>query len=307
MDPVLAKALRLFRNSYEYPGAHVSVSPALPPPPYGLCLGPGNFGLLHPVAKSPVTDLSLDNYHLGMLRSMAPADTYLGCASVIYWGFITYGAGFSLVRLHRFIGLAPHHLGANPLMTSIAANDANADSRAGNWGGAIGRFGGVPSLGQLPFASKVIAFLDPSNAGVYDNRINNFLAADPLGAILFGPTGAWPSRQGIMVNPRVTRVIAQQFYQRWCLRLQQLRDALNGDKVTWRCTETVRQQWRAVDVERALFWLAAVPANARTGVALPEDDSNIGDDNMHDPASVVIDIDDILRRLGDFFGNQPAV
>jgi hypothetical protein len=125
--------------------------------------------------------------------------------------------------------VAPDTAGSSASIRRIAPGDSGRDARDDkprlgssarpeianrHWGNAIGRLSGISQLGRLPFASKVIAFLDPLNAGVYDNRLNYFLEKDSLGRILMGGGGAWPSKGGYMVNPRVSRPAAQQFYQR---------------------------------------------------------------------------------------------
>jgi hypothetical protein len=46
---------------------------------------------------------------------------------------------------------------------------------AGAWGGALEELSGVSELGRVSFFSKVVAFVDPENAGVYDKRVNEFL------------------------------------------------------------------------------------------------------------------------------------
>lgn len=47
---------------------------------------------------------------------------------------------------------------------------------------AIGALHGISQLQRTPFASKVVAFIDPINSGIYDNKINESLkSADLLG------------------------------------------------------------------------------------------------------------------------------
>jgi hypothetical protein len=139
MDPDLSAALRRFRNAYAYPAAHISTRAMLAPPPEGLDLGHGIFGVLQPAIDGTVTDLALDAYHGSLLRSIASADTFLGCASVVFWGFRTYGARFALARVRRFAGLAPPQVGATPAMTKLALDRAFAAVASRDWGDAIGR------------------------------------------------------------------------------------------------------------------------------------------------------------------------
>jgi hypothetical protein len=313
MDIGLSTALRLLRNAYDYPGAHISPRATFRNPG-GIALTPKIFGFLQPAANGPTTDTGLDAFHNSVLTSSVASDTFLGCASVIYWGFITFSPNLARHRVDRFAGLLPGHVGATKFSTFGAMKAARSSIAAGRWGDALGWLHTVSQLRQLPFASKAIAFLDPVHAGVYDNRINNFLRSNSLGNALF-LGGARPVHRGLMTNAGVGAVVVQVFYQRWCLRLQQLRDALNNDNVTWICTERVRQRWRAVDVERAIFRLAANPANPFLQVPVDAVDVETeastggsvvlvrgsGSDRMQ------IDLPEVLRKLTDFFENQPSV
>ena len=41
-----------------------------------------------------------------------------------------------------------------------------ATCAAGAWGGALEELSGVSELGRVSFSSKVVAFVDPENAGI---------------------------------------------------------------------------------------------------------------------------------------------
>ncbi len=252
-----------------------------------------------------VTDRALDAFHGDLLRSSSPADVRDACASAIYWGFITRNEPFARLSATRFFN-------GSPAIAVVAAVRSSAsECLASRWGVALGSLGGLLGLGQMPFASKVITFLDPANAGVYDNRINNFLVNHlDLGGAIMSPVGPAPvGANGLMKAP-ITTPATRRRYQIWCRRLQQARDGLNQHTPPsrWTCTESAPQQWRAVDVERAIFRLAALLGTP----PVPDDDEELPlnieprDNRPEDLPLTANQAREIKILLEDFFGDQPA-
>ena len=117
-------------------------------------------------------------------------------------------------------------------------------------GAALGSLNGVSQLQRTPFASKIIAFVDPDKAGIYDNRIGNALASSATDSHLAGGVGS------------VSSGSIKGIYDQWCEHLSEIAEFLNEgieSAKSWRWieNESGEQDWRALDVERTYFSLAA--------------------------------------------------
>jgi hypothetical protein len=240
----LAKLLLDGRNSYDYPAAFIAPVGIQPPD-----LQVGAIQAVFNPGTGTVTSLLLDAYHHSLLTATASTDQQrLGVLSAIYWGYITYSDQFARVRAGRHLSKT-----SVPALATALSNSA-ADIIAGKQGAAIGCLGGIPELNRLPFASKIIAFLAPDTAGVYDNRINSFIADHQLRLCdsRFSPV---PRHEGMMSAGGVASRANQLRYQIWCEFLIRLRDDMNqlGSRWRWKSTEPTSQSWRAVDIERAIF------------------------------------------------------
>jgi hypothetical protein len=132
------------------------------------------------------------------------------------------------------------------------------------FGAALGPISQISQLSQLPFATKIVTFLDPNRAGIYDNRIANFLTSvrNSDQEKIEIPILIWLHHEMLerafagRVGPAATHNY-QLRYQAWCKFLTDTAAELNGHGGHWACGSDLGQVWRAVDVERALFALAA--------------------------------------------------
>lgn len=236
------------RNEYNYPGAKMQFAP--PGTPAHITIG-GRGAIFVPPLRGSWTDLALDVYHQRLLTSGTRVDRLLGLASVVYWGFITHNDPLARVRVNWLLHGHGGRAGANLHNTEAALLESIDELAARRFGTALNSLNGISQLSRTPFGSKVIAFLSPDQAGVYDNRIMNGLnnvtwsITQDLGARLRGGVG----------NTNEQRV--KQRYHNWCLFLQRVATQLNhlGGDYQWQCTELTPQAWRAIDVERALFQL----------------------------------------------------
>lgn len=240
------------RASYNYPKAFLQSVAA--PGPCDIALSPTLHANYVVPAAGQITDLWLDHYHHSLLHSPNPDDRQLGLASVVYWGFFTHGDAFARNRVDWHTN---GHL-ATPATTAAVAvartNQANAHLSHKQAGEAMSSFGGVSQLGRTPFSSKVVAFMAPSIAGVYDNRISGGLANVP-----------WASHMANCIGSSHSPSV-RNCYQSWCVYLTQVAAQLNmgiaaGHPWRWSCGNDIGQLWRAVDVERA--WFAMIAANRR--------------------------------------------
>jgi hypothetical protein len=289
MNPSLMALLTLGRDNYEYPWARVIDKPSAG----AIAIGPLCVSWYCQEKPHVVTDLALDNYHRDLLHSPGSGDRHLGCASTLYWGHFTRNPPFAQNKVLNFCAAT------TIATTSATVTMAAIDCAYGHWGKALGCFHGVNQLQRLPFASKVVAFIDPENAGVYDNRINRFVAETGLDRVLFAPNGAIARNGKWMANSGVNLTSNQTHYEVWCLRLQQARDALNTitPPATWICKEPTRQRWRAVDVERAIFALAAKRGLLRG--------SGHGTHGTPGLAITQSHVDESVRLLKQFFQERP--
>jgi hypothetical protein len=117
---------------------------------------------------------------------------------------------------------------------------------AGRWYDALKAIMSINHLG-MSFASKVLMFLAPSSAAVYDSVIAEKLQA------LAEKNGNW--------HPMVVNVLGNyssqkgEAYQAWCDFCSEKAARLNEVGSKWTAMNGSEHLWRAVDVERALFAL----------------------------------------------------
>lgn len=244
MKARLAELFRKARDRYDYPWARIT----------------GGSAALHFDSRPTVTDLTLDSYQQVLLASPIAPDVWLACGSVIYWGYITSSASRARSRANLYY--TKHPIADAPFVAEVVRH-ARSHCMSARWGDALATLKPLRQLGQIPFASKIIAYVDPVNAGVYDNRINSFLADSGLAGPMLGRPAIMRGSSGIMQRATVLSRTVQLTYQACCLRLRQLRDQLNVLGVTWQCTEGTVQRWRGVDVERAIFRFAKAEPKRR--------------------------------------------
>lgn len=242
-NTVAANFVRL-RALYNYPAACIEqVSKAAA----DIRIAKGVYGRFVVPPAGAITGLRLDDYHFKLLRSKSGTIQLLGLASVVYWGFFTFGDRFARRRVLRLLNGYRKKPGVSVKLASTRLRAATRSTAVGATGAALGQCAGLSQLGQTPFASKVIAFLSPSLAGVFDNRICKGVRDQPW---------ALPFWRGI---GQVHNVRIQEAYQAWCLFLSLIASNLNAGISAgrkdwrWSCGEDTNQMWRAIDVERAIF------------------------------------------------------
>ncbi|QXH34268.1 hypothetical protein [Pseudomonas muyukensis] len=252
------------RSQYQYPKAYLEKASAQQ---HDIALSGTLFGRFV-VCPASNTDLSLDDYHHQLLNANDPADRLLGLASVIYWGYFTFGDAYARNRVDWFIN---GHQAQPPTTASLAhAHTTRALHHLTtlNMAQALHALNGLSQLSRTPFASKVIAFMAPSVAGIYDNRIATGLASASWASGLSSGIGQIHSSR------------VQHCYQSWCLYLSQVASHLNlgiglGKPWQWSCGKDQGQAWRALDVERAFFALYGMgdrrnPENPHSALERPE-------------------------------------
>ena len=257
MDPECAAILQQMRNAYAYPSASVRMlAPGEEAESFSVedvrfafvSAGPGEF-----------TNLQLDSGFSESLRSPERWQRRRGLLSVLYWGFYTFGDTYARGRVQRLVGPSnPAWHGIGDLETLEQLDEATRLLDLNDFGGAIAALSDISQFGRTPFASKVIAFLRPESAGVYDNKI-----------------GEWLEGSRPLTNPRLEECLFSHFnrqllcggvgevesikiqykYAAWCWFLQDCARRLNALGAGFQWTDPFQgpHHWRALDVERAIY------------------------------------------------------
>ena len=228
-----------YRNKYNYPKAFLIKSDI----PTDLPISKGVWArpIFNP--QDSLSDLHVDEYHRKLLSSENRTDNLLGTASVIYWGFYTFGPKYSMSRVKRHLYGHNNKSATTPDMIHSVLQNIKASTDRGH---SISYLSEISQLGRISFASKVVAFIHPETAGVYDKQIDD-------GLISLDKTGQRTSLIGSVKNMSV-----QSGYREWCENLHTVSRDLNekiarGEKFCWVDPSQGIQNWRAIDVERALF------------------------------------------------------
>jgi hypothetical protein len=102
---------------------------------------------------------------------------------------------------------------------------------------------------QMSFASKLLTFMDPNVAAVYDAIISLRLEKDPDPELrkLFVSTKMPTSK-----NAKVSQATAYAAWCRWCAKKA---SDMNAQGTKWLDWNGTANRWRAVDIERAFFAL----------------------------------------------------
>jgi len=228
---------------------------------------------VHP-ASGEITDLQLDSHHANLLNSANPLDNLLGTLSTVFWGFYTFSAGFALIRAGRHLA---GHGDRNASTAESVTRALESMKTAEDLGVALGTLAPLSQLGRVPFGSKVIALKCAPIAGVLDNQLDRGLRRSlwAQGAPFLRAIGA------------VHEVRYQNRYAAWCRFLCLVARGLNGgiragEQWHWQASEPQPQEWRAIDVERAIFKyfqlessnrqrLAQILEHARLGAGILKD------------------------------------
>lgn len=199
-------------------------------PPVGLRADTGQ--LVH--VDFPTT-AELDRHHGRLLRCGDQSAVKRGYVSAVYWGRFASAAGRrNPQRAHAIAtnaNAAPQDVVACKIETAIEAISQ------GNPSAAMAVLVNLPELG-FAFATKVCAFAVPNLCGVADSVIAQ----------------RYPCF-GFVTRDTYITATQRNFlrYQSYCDFLVTKAKALNSLACTWFDKDGAPQNWRAVDVERALF------------------------------------------------------
>ena len=216
------------RTRYNYPAAHIRAAENN--------LNQGNLRqtdlqFIRPLFPEAANDhnyfastMELDQYHSSLLNSVTQNEVILGLASVRYWGNYevsgTERHTFSTTRLRWFFSgngrssRSVQSLGENYIFEKVLA--ARMLIQESEYGKALTKVTELPFFGRS-FASKVHAFMAPSEIGVYDLHIARALQRNDLAMNSTGKmTGA-----------------AEQTFDLYCEYLQTTATNLNNSGDTW--------------------------------------------------------------------------
>lgn len=234
----LCKAILAARNAYDYPSVGLALRDASASDWRGR-YEPHTFR----------NSLHLDHHHTRSLNSQNDDDVLNGIFSVMYWGNITAGKKCEtrcdwLERGNkRFPNLSLRALG--PLTAIAAVRKSVALLKGGHYEEALDEIRlRLPFVGPS-FGSKYLAFLDPERIGVLDLKILKHLHQGTFDELLGGHA----------IVLKKARSPAKRF-ARFCLVLNELRDLMKNKALRWKDKSGASAEFRAIDVERALFALA---------------------------------------------------
>lgn len=193
----------------------------------------------------------LDEHHRKLLSSDAEEDVLHGVLSVVFWGFASGSDGRfrknrALARAGQFLTGRRYRgrlLAPTPVRDLVSTVRAAQEAIVANeLGRALTTMMETRFLG-MSFASKILMFMAPETAAVYDAVVYSKLKSGR-----FLPVG-------VAVNPAPSGAERRKAtaYQAWCAYCTHVAAQLNSAGVRWSDWDGRRYPWRAVDVERAIF------------------------------------------------------
>lgn len=204
-----------------------------------------------PRFKSTCSSTGLDRHHETLLNGPHAIDNLHGLLSVVFWGNFSdrYGRflGYALPRAQHIVtGRGTRAPQPDPsILAALLTARGLITGPHPNPGDALRNAMQIKFLG-MSFASKVLSFMAPNRAVVYDAVISQYLQSE------FSPN----RRIGAAVTGSWTRGKAAA-YAGWCEFCTREALGLNALGSRWLDWNGMRYDWRAVDVERAHFARAA--------------------------------------------------
>ncbi|MBF6567869.1 MAG: hypothetical protein IVW54_03215 [Candidatus Binataceae bacterium] len=192
--------------------------------------------------------MEIDNYHTGLLNGVTQKELFHGLVSTVFWGYTSGQNGIfhpeRAISKAKLFSVGHARAAAQaPAVIVQALSAARCHLRAGNIGAALLEAMKIKFLG-MSFSSKVLMFMDPSKAAVYDSIIAQFLQncpAEEMRNMAVPPAGAFNQQR------------RAEAYAQWCAFCSNKALAMNENGYNWSDWDNSQQSWRAVDIERAFF------------------------------------------------------
>ena len=206
--------------------------------------------------RKDYSSIQLDNFHTSLLmKGMSIESRLHGLCSTVFWGYASgtdgkVHVGRALARLgwlkdgknYKRLHISPQGLDEIHEKLNLTAQYVDK----GDFENALLAAMSLKFIG-MSFASKLVMFMSPDFAAVYDDVIYHRLASstdDELRSLAIKTSGVSPGKQA-------------KTYKRWCdyccLKAKELNNTDGGHRwIDWNGSE---QKFRAVDVERAFFSL----------------------------------------------------
>jgi len=196
------------------------------------------------------SSLQLDSYHQQLLLANSDEDLLLGFSSVVFWGYASGTDGIvrparamGKVRVFRDGRAGQAANSMDFILTRLKyARDFAKDSKFCE---ALLELMEIKHIG-MSFASKLIMFMNPNSAAVYDSVIAERLSkTDKLDAMYISTSGSSAKH----------KIKQSDIYGRWCEFCTTSASKLNESGLQWTDWNADLNRFRAVDVERAFFSL----------------------------------------------------
>lgn len=192
----------------------------------------------------------LDSYHHKLLHSPNDIDILTGFLSIIFWGYVSGADG--VVRKARALSKVRAFRDGNGQQSPTSKEEllhrlrsARSLAASNRFGDALGELMNVKYLG-MSFSSKIIMFINPDKAAVYDSIIADRIKRDPNLEFLYTKTtGSTPKDKTIQMST----------YEMWCNFCSQSADLLCLRESAWNDWDGESYPFRAVDIERSFFAL----------------------------------------------------
>ena len=214
---------------------------------------PKGWDVKHQQPRSPYSSYELDEFHRGLLQSENKEDLIHGLLSVVFWGFSSGVDGRLNPRraLSRAKAIVLGRKNASPQPKNeiiVHIERSRELLNASQIAEALLEAEQIKFL-QMSFASKLLTFMDPNSAAIYDAVISSRLEkeTDPELRGLFVSTD--------MPTSKTAKVAQANAYAAWCKWCAKKASDLNAQSAKWLDWNGTAKSWRAVDIERAFFAL----------------------------------------------------
>jgi len=197
--------------------------------------------------RANFSSIKLDEFHSALLMGNHPQQILHGLLSVVFWGNLS--GRDAKVNIRRALRRASWHISGKVNSAAQSPKDivlhlVNARDHLTNRriADALTEVMRIKYL-DLAFGSKVLAFMQPEVAAVYDKVISSRLASssDPDVRML---------ANGVMLRQAKEKA---DLYSAWCGWCFNKAAALNEAGATWRDWDGKKHAFRAIDTERAIY------------------------------------------------------